>query len=447
MKSSDAVIQVRGLGKRFRVLSHPRPTSLSDRVEATFLRARARAKQERAVRGPEEIWALRDASFDVARGEVLGVIGPNGAGKSTLLSILARITEPTEGRAEIAGRVSSILEVGTGFHPELSGRDNIFLNGTILGMSRSEIAKKFDEIVEFSGVAEFIDMPVKRYSSGMYVRLAFAVTAHLDPDVLLLDEVLAVGDRGFQEKCHERVRELTAAHRTVLFVSHDVTSVERLCERAIVIVGGKITYSGAVHNAIAHYLEAVTPDADSLPERSNLGVGPAQITAIQIENDDGSDSIVAEEPLSIRTDVEARGRVPWNELELELELHDSFGTRYVVLSRPLAGERPLGAGAGAVAGLAVTCRLEELPLRPGEYTVSGILRARGEVIDRVSKKGRFRIVPSDFFGTGTLVDEDLASPVLTRQRWSVATCMPDEYEATEQSDLRRDVALDRHRRR
>src|SRR4051812_44160980 len=205
MTSDAAPIRVRALGKRFRVSPHPKPTSLSDRVEAIVTRRRRGAQAEAF----EEVWALRDVSFDVGRGEVLGVIGPNGAGKSTLLSILARITEPTEGYAEIAGRVSSILEVGTGFHPELSGRDNVFLNGAILGMSRSEIAAKFEEIVDFSGVRDFIDMPVKRYSSGMYVRLAFAVTAHLDPDVLLLDEVLAVGDRGFQEKCQQRIRELT----------------------------------------------------------------------------------------------------------------------------------------------------------------------------------------------------------------------------------------------
>jgi lipopolysaccharide transport system ATP-binding protein len=202
-----------------------------------------------------DVWALRGVSFDVERGEVFGVIGSNGAGKSTLLSILARITEPTAGYAEITGKVSSLLEVGTGFHPELSGRDNVFLNGAILGMSRTETAAKFDEIVEFSGVREFIDMPVKRYSSGMHVRLAFAVAANLDPEILLLDEVLAVGDAEFQAKCHARVRELMESGKTVLFVSHDIRSVAKLCRRAIVLKDGRITFTGPAREAVEHYLQ------------------------------------------------------------------------------------------------------------------------------------------------------------------------------------------------
>src|ERR1022692_2307227 len=204
------VISARGLGKCYRIWTHSRPTSLSDKVDHLFgavRHPRGGGDADRPRR--EDIWALQDVSIDVRRGEVLGVIGPNGAGKSTLLSILARITEPTTGRAEIRGRVSSLLEVGTGFHPELSGRDNVFLNGAILGMGRREVEEKYDEIVEFSGVRDFIDMPVKRYSSGMYVRLGFAVAAHLDPEILVLDEVLAVGDTAFQQKCLRRIDELT----------------------------------------------------------------------------------------------------------------------------------------------------------------------------------------------------------------------------------------------
>src|SRR5690349_8690643 len=225
----DPVISVHGLGKRYRVWTHSRPTSLSDRLRITV--AHARREDEAPVR--EEIWALRDVSFDVGAAEVLGVIGPNGAGKSTLLSILARITEPTSGYAELRGRVSSLLEVGTGFHPELSGRDNVFLNGAILGMSRRETAEKFDQIVEFSGVGDFIDMPVKRYSSGMHVRLAFAVAAHLDPEILLLDEVLAVGDFAFQRKCMNFARQLEQKGSTILFVSHNMFSIKTMCERVI----------------------------------------------------------------------------------------------------------------------------------------------------------------------------------------------------------------------
>jgi lipopolysaccharide transport system ATP-binding protein len=256
--SDERTIAVKGLGKRYRIWTTARPVTLSDRLEAALHFVRTRNGKESPGPVRQEIWALRNVSFEVNAGEVLGVIGPNGAGKSTLLSILARITEPTEGRAEIRGRVSSILEVGTGFHPELSGRDNVFLNGAILGMTRAETLAKYEEIVDFSGVREFIDVPVKRYSSGMYVRLAFAVAAHLDPDVLLLDEVLAVGDQSFQEKCQQRILEMTGAGRTVVFVSHDVVSVARLCDRAIVVTGGQVSFSGPVAEAVEHYLTGAT---------------------------------------------------------------------------------------------------------------------------------------------------------------------------------------------
>ena len=413
--SPETVIRAQGLGKCYRIWTHSKPTSLSDRVESIVHVARARRKENKTPLR-EEIWALRNVSFEVNRGEVLGVIGPNGAGKSTLLSILARITEPTEGEVRISGRVSSILEVGTGFHSELSGRDNVFLNGTILGMSRAEIASKFDEIVEFSGVGEFIDMPVKRYSSGMYVRLAFAVTAHLDPDVLLLDEVLAVGDRGFQEKCHERVREMTAAQRTVVFVSHDVGSVERLCDRAIVIDDGRITYGGPVHAAIEHYLEAVSPELQETAQSAHHGTGEAQIDAIRVENDNGSDGVLANEPLSISTDLVARSAVVTDGLKLELEIQDSIGSTFVVLAKDLSRERPLAPGTGPYT---VTCRLHELPLKPGAYAVSAALSRQGATIDRAPKLGRFRIVASDFFGTGELTRDDRPGPVLARHDWNV----------------------------
>lgn len=240
-------LSVTDLGKRFVIGSGPRITSLKD------FRFTTRRTPVTST------WALRHVSFEVAPGEVLGVLGQNGAGKSTLLTILARITEPTEGRAEIRGRVASLLEVGTGFHPELSGRDNVFLNGVILGMPRREVARKFDEIVEFAELRDYIDMPIKRYSSGMVVRLGFAVAAHLDPDVLLLDEVLAVGDVPFQEKSLARVRELTRDGRAVLFVSHDPSSVERLCERAIVLDGGRVVHDGDVMTALDLYVRTHHP--------------------------------------------------------------------------------------------------------------------------------------------------------------------------------------------
>jgi len=222
----------------------------------------------------EEIWALKDVSLEVREGEVLGVIGPNGAGKSTLLKILTRITTPTSGRAEIRGRVGSLLEVGTGFHPELTGRENVFLNGSVLGMKRREIQDKFDEIVSFSGVEQFLDTPVKRYSSGMSVRLAFAVAAHLEPEILLVDEVLAVGDAEFQRRCLGRMEDLSESGRTVLFVSHQMQAVAQLCDRVILLQSGGVVLDGPSGDVVAHYLQAVGgsgstrswSDAESAPE-------------------------------------------------------------------------------------------------------------------------------------------------------------------------------------
>jgi homopolymeric O-antigen transport system ATP-binding protein len=211
--------------------------------------------QEHAAK-EREIWALRDVSFEVPEGQVLGVIGHNGAGKSTLLKVLTRITTPTEGRAEIRGRVGSLLEVGTGFHPELTGRENVYLNGSVLGMKRGEISRKLDDIVEFSGVERFLDTPVKRYSSGMYVRLAFAVAAHLEPEILIVDEVLSVGDAEFQRRSMGRMQDFGASGRTVLFVSHNMQAVSRLCERAILLDSGQIVREGPSPEVVAHYLQS-----------------------------------------------------------------------------------------------------------------------------------------------------------------------------------------------
>src|SRR5881409_1050782 len=257
---SDIAIRVEGLSKRYRIgARQERYYTLRD----TLTEAVARPYQKLAAffsrngagpRTPEaaSIWALNDVSFDVKRGEVVGIIGRNGAGKSTLLKILSRITEPTEGRARIHGRVGSLLEVGTGFHPELTGRENIYLNGAILGMKKSEIDRKFDEIVAFAEVEQFIDTPVKHYSSGMYLRLAFAVAAHLEPEVLIVDEVLAVGDAAFQKKCIDRMAALAAGGRTILFVSHNMDLIPRLCHRALLLDAGQVVRHGPADDVLRH---------------------------------------------------------------------------------------------------------------------------------------------------------------------------------------------------
>jgi len=248
-----SIITARSLSKRYR-LGMLNAATLRDEIQGLWERWRGGAARGAAARDRDtDFWALRDVSFDVQEGDVVGIIGGNGAGKSTLLKVLSRITEPTSGEARIRGRVASLLEVGTGFHPELSGRENIFLNGTILGMTKGEVRAKFDEIVDFSGIEKFIDTPVKRYSSGMYVRLAFAVAAHLDPEIMIVDEVLAVGDGGFQKKCLGKMKSIHESGRTVLFVSHQLNMLTSLCTRGIVLKHGTVSFDGPVDQAVLHY--------------------------------------------------------------------------------------------------------------------------------------------------------------------------------------------------
>jgi lipopolysaccharide transport system ATP-binding protein len=267
------VLRVEGLSKSYRIGEREPYKALRDVVAGAFSAPLRRAKKTKRE-STDRVWALAGVSFDVRQGEVLGLIGRNGAGKSTLLKILSRITDPTEGQVTLRGRVGSLLEVGTGFHPELTGRENIFLNGTILGMRRAEILRRFDEIVEFAGVARFLDTPVKRYSSGMQVRLAFAVAAHLEPEILLVDEVLAVGDAEFQEKCLGKMRDVTREGRTVVFVSHNLAAVRSLCSRALLLDQGQLVFDGQTNAAVERYLqraggarEAAVVEGDALEAR------------------------------------------------------------------------------------------------------------------------------------------------------------------------------------
>jgi len=250
--SSEFAVQAEGVSKRYRLGERESYRALRDVLGGALTAPMRRTRQPTRQRA--EIWALDGVSFVLERGEVLGLIGANGAGKSTLLKVLSRITEPTKGRVVLRGRVGSLLEVGTGFHPELTGRENILLNGTILGMRRAEITRRFDEIVEFAGVEKFLDTPVKRYSSGMQVRLGFAVAAHLEPEILLVDEVLAVGDAEFQQKCLGKMRDVTREGRTVVFVSHNLAAVRALCSRSLVLEGGRLAFDGPTEDAVHQYL-------------------------------------------------------------------------------------------------------------------------------------------------------------------------------------------------
>jgi len=256
---NDIAIRVENLGKRYRIGKRERYQTLRDTLTDTVTAPFRWLRKVRSANGngaPDHIWALKDISFEIPRGEVVGIIGRNGAGKSTLLKVLSRITEPTEGHAEIRGRVGSLLEVGTGFHPELTGRENIYLNGAILGMRKAEITKKFDEIVAFAETEKFLDTPVKHYSSGMYMRLAFAVAAHLEPEILVVDEVLSVGDAQFQKKCIGKMGEISREGRTVLFVTHNMVALQSLCTRAICLGSGSVVDDGEASRVVSKYLQS-----------------------------------------------------------------------------------------------------------------------------------------------------------------------------------------------
>jgi lipopolysaccharide transport system ATP-binding protein len=287
---SSPAIRIDGLSKRYRI-----GTKLHDHGRLTEVmweglkRPFQRGSREETLADPESaFWALRDVSLEVQQGEVLGVVGRNGAGKTTLLKILSRVTEPTEGSAELHGQVGALLEVGTGFHPELTGRENIYLNGGILGMSRSEIRSKFDEIVEFAEIDRFIDTPVKRYSSGMFVRLAFAVAAHLEPEVLIIDEVLAVGDVNFQRKCLGKMEDVAESGRTVLFVSHNTGAIAELCTRAVLLDGGKKVVDGPVEQVLSRYAELMASGGTQVVDLKVEPDLPTSITDVRTENADGA---------------------------------------------------------------------------------------------------------------------------------------------------------------
>ncbi|NDJ18751.1 polysaccharide ABC transporter ATP-binding protein [Myxacorys almedinensis] len=281
---SDTVIQVRNLGKEY-TIKHQGATRYNTLRD--ILTAGTKAFFNNSTR--EKFWSLRDVSFDIRQGDRVGIIGRNGAGKSTLLKMLSRIVEPTTGKIQIKGRVSSLLEVGTGFHPELTGRENIFLNGAILGMSKVEIRSKFDEIIEFSEVEKFLDTPVKRYSSGMYVRLAFAIAAHLEPEVLIVDEVLAVGDAKFREKCLGKMKRVGEEGRTILFVSHQMGMLAQLCNHALMLDQGKLVRQGATQDVIAHYMDSLGYGNDSTYSASieKTKDKPVYLSEIQTVNEEG----------------------------------------------------------------------------------------------------------------------------------------------------------------
>ena len=365
---------------------------------------------------PETLWALKDVSFEVEPGDVVGIIGRNGAGKSTLLKILSRITEPTSGRVDLYGRVASLLEVGTGFHAELTGRENIFLNGSILGMTRKEIEAKFDEIVAFAEVEKFIDTPVKRYSSGMYVRLAFAVAAHLEPEILIVDEVLAVGDASFQKKCLGRMRDVASTGRTVLFVSHNMAAVSSLCSKAMVLWEGKVEYPlGNVEEGVQKYLTQVHKITKTkLADRNDRkGDGRILIKDFGGFDRDGNEL----EYLATGQDVDFRiyyssEKANVQNIIVGIGITSNTGAFVSLLSSELAGtpvESICNDGF-------FSCKVKKLPLSPGSYTVSLIIRSSETIVDWIQQAATIVVEPGDFFGTGRLPPSSHGG-VLLEQEW------------------------------
>jgi lipopolysaccharide transport system ATP-binding protein len=413
-------ISVRNVSKEFVLGERGRYYTLRETLgEALRLRRRRPRPAEAAgSRGVDRLWALKDVSFDVAPGEVVGIIGHNGAGKSTLLKILSRITEPTEGEIEIYGRVSSLLEVGTGFHSELTGRENIFLNGSILGMKKREIDAKFDEIVDFSGVERFLDTPVKRYSSGMQVRLAFAVAAHLEPEVLLVDEVLAVGDAEFQRKCLGKMSDVARGGRTILFVSHNMAAVERLCGRCILLGAGQLVRQGETNSIISHHLNEGADDdsatSDLIDHRGRRASAESLMTKVRLgSSTEAPNALVrAGEDLTVSVKFNRKGK-PFRPV-LGLVVKSNLGVSLFSLdNRIIAGFEFEPTSSGEI-----SCRVPRLPLMPGRYHLDLYLGDEHKSIDSVMDAIGFDVIATDIYGSGRLPPAN-CGPFLWSAEWSL----------------------------
>ncbi len=364
----------------------------------------------------ETFWALKGIEFDIKRGDVVGIIGRNGAGKSTLLKILSRITAPTTGRIDLYGRVGSLLEVGTGFHPELTGRENIYLNGTILGMKKREIAREFDAIVDFAGVEPFIDTPVKRFSSGMYVRLAFAVAAHLNSEILIVDEVLAVGDGPFQKKCMGKMHDVAGQGRTVLFVSHNMAAVSVLCSHIIALKEGRVWAIGS-EDVIHAYREALadTPDVD-LKHRGDLGATKRfWFTDVWFADPHGNPVTIAITGQELAICLKYEGRVSERRPDIAFTIYDSLG--HPVAYFDTACSLRSGDHGTSLPCEVIRCLIPKLPLMPGEYKFNVLIHNRGEYEDHVISAARLTVEQGDFYGTGKLPPPGYA-PVLVEHSWA-----------------------------
>lgn len=366
--------------------------------------------------------ALKDVSFDIHQGEAVAIVGRNGAGKSTLLKILSQITAPSSGRVMMKGRVASLLEVGTGFHPELTGRENVFLNGAILGMTKRDITRKFDEIAAFSCIEEFLDTPVKRYSSGMSVRLAFAVAAHLEPEILIIDEVLAVGDAAFQQKCLGKIGEVAGSGRTVLFVSHNPAAVESLCRRGLVMDAGRLIFDGTQTEALARHAERSSASSISIRERTDRqGSGEMRMVAAEVRHPTGRplQMVHSGEDVDIWLHFENPNRLQYPKLNARVYVTTHLGAPVFTQSNQLVGR---SFGELPERG-AFVCRIRRLPLPAGTFPVAFQLSTQyrqADIIDAVSNACELHVEAGNFFGTG-LVPAIAAGVTLVPAEWRIET--------------------------
>jgi lipopolysaccharide transport system ATP-binding protein len=410
------IIEIKGLSKAY-VISH-QPKAGYGSLRDDIVNILRRPLQPHITQGAsrETVWALDDVSCDVQQGEIFGVIGGNGAGKSTLLKILSRITYPTKGHAILRGRVGSLLEVGTGFHPELTGRENIFLNGAILGIRKQEIARRFDEIVAFSEIERFLDTPVKFYSSGMYVRLAFAVAAHLEPDVLIVDEVLSVGDARFQKKSLGKMGDAATSGTTVLLVSHNMASIESLCTRAMFLERGRLAAIGPTTEIIEKYLSiASTAASQSLAERTDRqGDGRLRFTSVGLRSGErGHYSDVAQCGQDLEFIANFTRNSDLRNVTASMVVYTASGQCLIVLENDMSGFSldPLPKQGS------ISCRIKQLPLAPGQYFLNVYCAANGEIVDWVQNAATFSVEAGDFFGSGKL-PPPAHGGLLVPQEWS-----------------------------
>lgn len=394
---SDIAVRVENLGKHYKI--GKRQAGYRTLRESVMDILRSPLSMLNHVDEEEYIWAVKDVSFEVKQGDVVGIIGRNGAGKSTLLKMLSRITRPSTGEIRIEGRVGSLLEVGTGFHPELTGRENVFLNGAILGMKRKEIERKFDEIVSFAEVEKFVDTPVKHYSSGMYLRLAFAVAAHLEPEILVVDEVLAVGDAAFQKKCLGKMQSVSHEGRTVLFVSHNMAAVANLCQSGIVLERGQVRYLGTQDEAITEYLKSLTVNTSNLLERlDRSGSGEVRVIGIEFHDPLGNvlDTVASGQDVDICFHFESKDGYINSRVITGLILKTSLDTPIFLLHNRLTHDE---FGLLPSQGTFI-CRIKRLPLPPSTYRLGYSVMADRAYLDSLDDAIDLTVVDGDFFGSG-----------------------------------------------